>query len=334
MEDFFNVKDLNCNKVIHDNKYLESITCPECQSDENYQIVSEGNVICILCGIVINKMICDSAEWNNYTDSSGFTKNNSRCGTGLSNSTDINPFIRENSSFIPKGSSCIIYKNGKSMRYDVSKIHIKKNSNHRYKSFNQVELHLENIGSDKYPDDIIITAKKIWAEILNIKKTTRAGVRKGLLACCLYYACINHDCTRTPIEICKDFGMSDTKQFNKGNKEFKEIFEQIPKWSYLLTKSSDSDDYFARLTCELEMNNYIPEGSAFSISIDCKEKYKMLNKELACVFPKTAACGLILWNLKHKNIQITKLDLSKTLDICIPSITKCYKIIVSKLGNP
>ena len=69
----------------------------------------------------------------------------------------------------------------------------------------------------------------LWGQIMLKRKLTRAGVRKGLIACCLYYSCLSHKCPRTPLEICKDFHMKDTKQFNKGDKEFRETFETSSK---------------------------------------------------------------------------------------------------------
>jgi len=317
-------------EIIH-----ETILCPECKnSDENDQMESDGYIICINCGLVIKNRISDTAEWNNYIDSGGSSTNNSRCGGGFK-TTDINPFISElSTSFIPKGVKNVCFQDGKIVKYDITNLHIKNNFNHLQKSFSNVENQLDNITCDKYSQRIVKTAKILWGEIMKTKKVTRAGVRKGLIACCLYYSCIYYDCTRSPLEICLDFGMSDTRQFNKGDKEFKETFENIPKWAFLLVKTSNSDDYFGRFCSNLEMDHLIKEGIAFQLAKECREIYEPIKDKLVELFPKSAAVGIIFWMMQHRKMMITKSGLSKSLGICSPSLSKCLVVIYKVLGNP
>lgn len=322
------------------------ISCYYCgdKSDENNIIESDGFYVCSICGIVLKPRISDSAEWVNYTDTGGNSVNNSRCGN-IFRTTDVNPFTTEmSSSFVPKGVKNICYENGKMIKYDISKVHMKNNFNHLQKSFNLVEEHMDQITSDKYSKRVVMTAKILWGEIMNstkisnegesIRKITRAGVRKGLIACCLYYSCIHYDSTRTPLEICHDFGMSDTKQFNKGDKEFKEIFENVSKWNHLLTKTSNSDDYFGRFCSELEINHIIQENIAFNLAKECREIYEKIKNKLHDLFPKSSACGILFWVLKHNKISITKTNLSKILGICGPSLSKCCNTVIDILGPP
>ncbi len=328
------------DNVMNNNTYYpslvdETIKCKLCleNSDENDVIESDGYYVCTICGTTIKPRVSEIAEWSNYTDYGGGSTNNSRCGSGIK-TTEINPFMNNISSFIPKGVKNVCYENGKAIKYDISKLHMKNNFNHLQKSFNLVDDHLENIASDRYSKRVILTAKILWGEIMKSKKITRAGVRKGLIACCLYYSCIHYDSTRSPLEICQDFGMNDTKQFNKGDKEFKETFENIPKWSHLLTKTSNSEDYFSRFCSDLEMNHIIKEGVAFKLAKDCRDIYERIKNDLYGLFPKSAACGIIFWELKHKKISITKTVLSKTLCICGPSLSKCCAMVVNILGKP
>jgi transcription initiation factor TFIIB len=309
----------------------KKIQCANCgeNSDVNDYVENDGYIICTKCGLVVSNRISDNAEWNNYVGG----KSNSRCGTSIK-TTEINPFANEMSSFMPKGVKNLCIKDGKIIKYDISRIHIQSTFNHLQKSFSQVENLLDNITNDKYSKRVVITAKTLWGEIMEAKKITRAGVRKGMIACCLYYACINHDCTRSPIEICNDFGMSDTKQFNKGDKEFKETFENIPKWSYLLVKTSKSDDYFGRFCSSLEMDHLIKEGTSFALSKECREIFDKIENNLIGLFPKSSACGIIYWVLKNKKIPITKTKISKSLGVCNPTLSKTVKIIEKILGKP
>jgi transcription initiation factor TFIIIB Brf1 subunit/transcription initiation factor TFIIB len=332
-DDFMN-NVINAN-ITHELGTVEIIKCPDCKtkSDENDLIEADGYIICSLCGLVLKSRISELAEWANYVDSGGSSSNNSRCGSSVK-TTEINPFTNELSSFMPKGVKNVCFQDGKMVRYDISKLHIKNNFNHLQKSFNIVENQLDSITSDKYSKRVVITAKILWGEIMKAKKVTRAGVRKGLIACCLYYACIHYDSTRSPLEICQDFGMEDTKQFNKGDKEFKETFENIPKWAHLLTKTSNSEDYFSRFCSDIEMDHLIKEGMAFQLAKECREIYETIKDKLIGLFPKSAACGIIFWVMKHKKMPITKTNLSKTLGICSPTLGKTCQIIIEILGNP
>lgn len=329
------IKNIISTSIVKFKDDQQIIECRECKykADENDLMDSDGYVICVLCGLVLSSRISEMAEWTNYIDSGGYSTNNSRCGASTK-TTDINPFSNELVSFIPKGVKNVCFQDGKKIGYDISKLHIKNSFNHLQKSFNIVENQLDNITSDKYSKRIVMTAKTLWAEIMKAKKLTRAGVRKGLIACCLYYACIHYDCTRSPLEICQDFGMEDTKQFNKGDKEFKETFENIPKWSHLLTKTSNSEDYFGRFCSDLEMDHIIKEGIAFGLAKECREIYESIKEELIGLFPKSAACGIIFWVMKHKQMPITKANLSKTLGICSPTLSKTCQTIIEVLGKP
>lgn len=308
--------------------------CQKCeQVDENDLIKSDGYIVCTKCGTVVSERISDCAEWNNYTDSAGRSSNNSRCGSSVK-TTDINPYTNELTSFMPKGVKNVCIKDGKIVRYDISKLHIQNTYNHRQKSFNIVETLLERITNDKYSKRVLITAKLLWAEIAKTKKVTRAGVRKGLIACCLYYACVHHDCTRSPMEICSDFNMKDTKQFNKGDKEFKQTFEVIPKWSHLLIKTSNSEDYFSRFCSNLEMDNIIREGTSFLLAKECREMYGDVKIKLRGLFPKSASSGIIYWVLRKKGNNVTKTKIAQSLGICSPTLSKTVKIIEEILGKP
>lgn len=334
------LKNFSTNNIDTLKNDINIIKCSFCKelSDENDVVEKDGYYICLVCGITISPRIFDGAEWNNYVDSSGNLSNNSRCG-GNHKTTDLNPFTESLvGSFIPKGVNNVCFENGKMCKYDISKVHMKNNYNHLHKSFNLVEDQLDQIASDKYCKRVISTAKILWGEIMNFKteddngeftrKITRAGVRKGLIACCLYYSCIHYDSTRSPLEICRDFGMKDTKQFNKGDREFKEMFENIPRWSHLLSKTSSTKDYFLRFCSELEMNRELKEGQCFEITKQCIGIYEDIKHEIQSTFPKNSACGIIYYVLKLNKIHITKTKLSKILGICGPSLTKCGNAIV------
>lgn len=320
-------------EISFDNENIYNTICKNCTEDNNDFIEKNGFVICTKCGLILRCIISDLAEWGNYTDTSGISTNNSRCGYSTK-STDINPYISPMTSFIPKGVKNVCYKDGKLIKYDIAKVHIQNATNHLQKSFCNVEDILENITDDKYSDRIVSTAKILWAEIMKSKKITRAGVRKGLIACCLYYSCVHHDCTRSPAEICSDFGMKTTKYFNRGDQEFKETIQHNPKWGHLITKTSNSEDYFNRFTSILENDHIIKEGTAFQLAKECKELYESVKNELIGLFPKSVACGILYHVCILKKINITKTKISECLGICNPTLTKTMKTLYQIIPEP
>lgn len=321
------------NASISTEPYRNVVSCTKCVSNENDLTITDGYVICSLCGTVLSNRVSDMVEWNTYTDTAGTCLTNSRCGS-IIKTTEINPFANNLFSFVPKGTKNVYYKDGKPVNYDLSKMHIKNNSNHLQKSFSVVENYLENVAENKYSKCVVVTAKTLWGEIMKSKKVTRAGVREGLIACCLYYSCVHYGCVRSPIEICKDFGMSDTKNFNKGDKEFKETFENNEKWSYLLTKTSNPDEYFSRFCSELEIKTIIKEHTAFKFANECRTVHESVKSGLNGLSPKSIACGIICWVIKKNKTAVTKVELLKILGICSPTLSKTYQSIVDIIGKP
>jgi transcription initiation factor TFIIIB Brf1 subunit/transcription initiation factor TFIIB len=292
--------------------------CKSCNS--NKLIKDDGYVKCFECGMCNSPIVSNEAEWINYADS----VNRSRCGP--SNDCEINPFINSLATYIPKGSKSFITKNGKYISSDISNIHIQNSYNHLQRSFAKVENLFDNISTSKYPPTVITIAKKLWAEVCLKHKLTRSGPRKGLIASCLYYACVHYDCPRTPFEICEDFKIVP-KDFNKGQTIFKEVFSNIPLWNTLILKNVQSETYFNRFCCKLEADRIIEEGTSFQLYKKCLENYEKFKDVMTSVNPKSSVCGTIFYTCRENQIPITKTKLSKEFDICIPTITKVLNLI-------
>ena len=190
-----------------------------------------------------------------------------------------------------------------------------------------MENTIDSCMNESYSTTVITTTKKLWAEIMKSKKITRGYPRQGLIACCCYYASIFHDCPRSPIEVCNDFGLFDTKNFNKADKEFKGIFENRSEWSHLLTRSLNTENYFIRFCYQLEKERFIKEKTSFLLANLCNKFYKDVKEDLVEVFPKSAACGVIFYVCKQQGIPVTKGKLSKCLGICTPTLSKSVNLI-------
>ena len=324
-----------------EDNYFKYCCNDDCCESEKYFVETDGYKLCSVCGTIQGTIISEDKDWNNYSDGQGRMQDKGRC-SGPNNS--LNPYKDSLSTYIPKGfmikvrgiicEECGKYlKNhnhkvcqdcgsanliSKSLSQDLSKLHMRFSYNHKEKSFDNVKDIIENSGYS-YQSQITDTALILWGEIMKAQKLTRAGVRKGLIACCMYYSCLHHGSPRTPIEICKDFYMDDTKQFNKGDKEFRETFETSDKWSHLLKKTNDSEEFFSRFCSIL--------GLEFNMKNKCNDLYNKYNLSEMEVVPKSAAAGIIFYICTKEGIKVSKTTISKKLGVCNPTLTKTVSLI-------
>lgn len=295
--------------------------CVECDESDSFTI-SDGFMVCSECGYT-KQYISDEAEWNNYRNSDGSGQDKSRAYCAKD---ELNPFSNELGSRMGKGlKSTYFNKDGVKKTVDLSRLQDQFNYSHKQKSFDTVRNLMDNTLSNKIHQLPIQTAEILWGEIMKSGKVTRGGVRKGLIACCVYYACIHSGFTISPSEICKYFGMQDTKDFIKGDKEFKEIFEFHNRWGYLVTNTTKSDDFIGPFCSKLNIE--------FHLERKCSILFKYHWKKLSVVQPKSAAAGCIYYVCVVDGLEngischVTKPIIYEKLKVCIPTISKVYQIL-------
>ena len=289
--------------------YKESIeNCIFCNSFNIDSDLETGYVVCVDCGSILNTIISEDVDFSesNQTDST-------------------NPFSPVLSTYLPKGSNSYILKNNEYIKCDIYKLHVQNSYNNLQKSYDQVTSVIDNITT--LSDSIKDLSKKLWSIVMKSGLVIRSGPRKGLIACCIYYSCIYYDVPRSPLEICIELGLSDTKNFNKGLKEFRSIFEQT-EYKHLLTKSTTAMDYFVRLCSDMSIAKIIQENISFQLSQKCINKYEDIKLKIEeSIFPKNLACSIIYIVCRQENIALTKIKLSKCLNICYPTLCKTIKLL-------
>lgn len=347
--DTTNVSDTDSDFSDEEGNYCINDDCV--MPSDNF-IEQNGSMVCNICGTT-QYTIHEEQEWNNYLDSQGgYTANNSRCSAP---SNSDNYFSNNCGTFLPQGfkmqmtvkvcQSCKGKKNCKvyfhkfedktcrkcggeeyvkeTIYRDISKLHMRLNYNHKEKSFNLVKTYIENFCTEEYSKPTIDTAMQLWEEVMKANKLTRAGVREGLIACCIYYACIHNNGPVSVEKICKDFKMVGNSNFNKGEREFKHVFENSPKWSHLLKDTINPDDMFTGFCTKLDL--------PYKYVHKCKEfvdKYK-LNK--LSIDPKSIASGVIFVICKQNGIILKKVDVCKKLNVCNPTLSKAETLINKKI---
>ena len=262
--------------------------------------------VCIKCGACLNNIqISHEGEWNNYKDDCGnYSKNTQRCDVFVDN----NPYS--------KGGTIL---SGSSNSF-MAKLQIQQTFSHQQKTYWLISEELERVATilNINNKDTIETAKSYWHKYMDSGKLTRASVRKGLIAACLFYSCTKNNNPIERQEIIKAFGC-DTKTLSKGEKVLFEILN-IDNSTYVNIQTEDSNS-FVRYCSLLKLE--------FKVSNICNELYKKYKVELQAVTPKSAVGGIIAYVVKFKlNLKSpTKTVISATVDVCTPTLNKVIALI-------
>jgi transcription initiation factor TFIIIB Brf1 subunit/transcription initiation factor TFIIB len=296
---------------------IANLAFEELKSEENFKKPPKENItcrhvnicedVCTDCGACLHYVnVSYQGEWNNYKDDCGnFSKNTQRCDTY----TDTNPYST---------GGTILSGNKKTL---MAKLQIQQTFSHKQKTYWLVSEEIEHAASllKIYNKDTIETAKSYWHKYMDSGKLTRASVRKGLIAACLFYSCTTNN---TPIErqeIISAFNC-DTKTLSKGEKVLFEILN-INNLTYVNVQTEDSNS-FVRYCSLLKLQ--------FNVSNICNELFNKHKIHLQAVTPKSSVGGIIAYVVKFKlNLKApTKTVISATVDVCTPTLNKVIQLII------
>ena len=165
---------------------------------------------------------------------------------------------------------------------------------------------------------IIEEAKNLYKQVSDIR-IHRGSNRKGIIASCIYKACIIQGSPRSAKEIADIFNIR-ISHMTKGCKKFDEIINMnICKTEYKLKLSSNSKDFIQRFCSKLNIGNNIL--SICSYVCEKAEEYNLVSK---CIPPSIAAGSIYLVCI-ILNINISKKEISSICKISEVTISKCYK---------
>ena len=307
MNDLWQIADLAFETL----KEEELKNKPKCKNNNcKHEITCED--VCVECGVCLNiSEISHDGEWNNYKDDCGnFSKNTQRCDTFV----DTNPYS--------KGGTIL---SGNNYSF-IAKLQIQQTFSHKQRTYWLISEELERAATalNINNKDTIETAKYYWHKYMDSGKLTRASVRKGLIAACLFYSCTKNNSPIERQEIIKAF-RCDTKTLSKGEKVLFEVLN-IDNSTYVNVQTEDSNS-FVKYCSLLKLE--------FKISNICNELYKKHKVEFQAVTPKSAVGGIIAYVVKYKlNLKTpTKTIISATVDVCTPTLNKVI-LLITNLENP
>ena len=279
---------------------------------------------CAECVVIQDTLLCDKPEWTSYSDEGGFGVDKARCSYV---SDHIAPFGIIGTNVAPKGLTMQCKIDGVYKTVNLARYNNQLTYTSKQKSFHVVSNFIKNacerIGIPRKMSD---TARVLWSKIVKQDVLLRGSPRRGIIACCLKYACIYNNCPRDSKDIAAGFCI-DIKEMTKGDKIFRQIFENS-EYCKMLYTLVDCNQLFGRYISDL--------GLPFSVQKECTDIETQYSKYLDDVNTKSQVAGIITYVIKEKlKMKVpTKAIISETLKVCNPTINKVVKKIVKlkKLG--
>ena len=299
---------------------IQQKNCKKCNSEYQSFIEIEGSITCTSCGLV--QEICtisDDPDWNNYVEDGVVNGSGIRCGNVLDST---NPYDT-GGAFIPKYMwSWHLDENGNKRYTNLSKIAIRSSYTSKQRAFDEGKYSFERVKEIlSLNEGVFNTAKLFWGIILKTDILKRGGNRRGMKACCIFYACVSEKQQRNREDIALAFDIDHSADFTKGEKIFREIFEKDSKYSWVLYKSLENESMYNRYVCQL--------GLPYK-TVKVMNMVKQHTREhLLGIAAKSEIAGILyftckeVFDLKHPN----KSEIAKSIGICNPTLNKVIEIL-------
>jgi transcription initiation factor TFIIIB Brf1 subunit/transcription initiation factor TFIIB len=305
---------------IHKNTEQKTVEhmCKNCKNKDF--ITTNGDIVCPCCGLVQEeRVISDDPEWNNYVEDGVMNSSGMRCGNVLD---PTNPYDKA-SDFIPKYHwSWHLDDDGNKRYTNLSKLAIRASYSSKQRAFDEGKYSFEHIQSRlNLSETVFNTAKLFWGILLKSEILKRGGNRRGMKACCVFYACMCEKQQRNREDIAAAFDINGSNDFTKGEKIFREIFEKEERYSWVIYKNAENEQMYQRYVHQL--------GLPFPI-IKTMIKIKEETREhLLGIAAKSEIAGILYYackeihGLKHPN----KSEIAKCIGICNPTLNKVIEIL-------
>jgi transcription initiation factor TFIIIB Brf1 subunit/transcription initiation factor TFIIB len=311
-KDFFT----ELNSGIQESKE-ESKKCKNC-NNEFFTIIN-GDLMCN-CGFVIeSRVISEDAEWNNYSEEGVMNSSCIRAGNVID---PTNPFDK-GEHFLPKYHwSWHFDENGVKRYTNLSRLAIRSVYTSKQRAFDEAKYSFEKIQEILgLGPQVFNTAKLFWGIILKTDILKRGGNRRGMKACCVFYACLAEKHQRNREDIAKAFDIEGSSDFTKGEKIFREIFEKDQNYSWILFKNTENESMYNRYVSQL--------GLSFKVNkIMCVIKGHTKDHLLG-IAAKSEIAGLLYYTVKDVLglKRPNKTEIAECIGICNPTLNKVIEII-------
>lgn len=275
--------------------------CEHCKGQ--HLVVVEGEHVCQDCNIIQSRVIDDGAEWRFFGAEDHRGDDPTRCGMPTNH-------------LLPKSSlgSMIGYQQRGRDNRDIRNIRrflLWNSMPHWERALYQNFEVLQSAGISQGISAKIIEDSKILFKEASQKKISRGDNKEGLVAACMYYACMINKVPRSTKEIAKMFKI-DPNVLTKGNSRFQELLK-------VNVDCMNAPDFIGRFGSNLNMNwNDMESCKLLAKKI---EDLEILSENA----PTSVAAGTIFFYCYHMNIDYSKKQISDTCCVSEVTITKCFK---------
>jgi len=274
-----------------------------CACGSRKMVVEDCMQICSQCSSIIGKVIDNTAEWR-YYGSENKSDDPSRCGLPTN-------------TLLPKSSlGSMIGGNKYGSNYNIRMIR-------KYTQWNAMPYNERTLWNvfDKIsgvslnngiPQKIVDDAKVLYKRASE-KKISRGDNKEGLIASCIYHACLMNNLPRSSKEIAKMFDI-DPVILNKGNSRFQTLLQ-------INVVSSSPLDFISRYCSILDMKMDDIET--------CKKLAQFLEEsEIMSDNSPTSSCAAILYYYsKKKDLGYIKKQFAEVCNVSEVTVEKGYKLL-------
>lgn len=290
-------------------------TCKNCESSKLAEDKMQGDLVCMDCGCVqMERIIDEKAEWNFGQDESAFSKDPSRCGCPQ------NPLLAKSSmSTMMVNANFKNHGNIKRLHQQQSMDYVERSRYHVFEDITRMAM-----DNGRLPTSIVELAKCYYTT-LSQKRLSRGLVRKGLIACCIYYACKKNHVSRSVKEVADMCGVA-ASTINKTIKIFRDVMNDDV--GSMLSENTDVSDLYCRFANKLCLGRC--EESAL---IRCTRKVSN-NVEKGCLLngktPTAVTASIIYFCCEHLGLKVTK---KQVIDVNNVSSVTLNKLMIILKGH-
>lgn len=282
---------------------LDDLNCPFCKKGGNL-VQDDGQIICTSCNGITSRVIDMGAEWRYYGVDDSRSDDPARCGLPTND-------------LLPKSSMGSIIGNRKGDSREMRRIRMYQLWNSMpywertlYNVFDKIVNNTINHG---IPTKVLDDAKVLYKRASE-KKISRGENKEGLIASCIYYACLMNKTPRSPKEVSRMFHI-DINILTKGNSRFQTLMQ-------INIACSNSEDYIARFGSKLNLNcTDIQNCKALAQKLD---ELEVVSENS----PTSVAAGTLFYYATIKGLPLTKKQIADVCEVSEVTIMKTHKRIL------
>ena len=172
---------------------------------------------------------------------------------------------------------------------------------------------------------MVIDCAKHYYVDLSKRKLSRGNIRKGLIACCIYYACKKNNVSRSIKEIACICEITPAV-LNTANKIFQDIMSDVIETS-VFNDTTKVDNLVNRFLSNINIDRSI----AFQLSKEVSKINSISNDNQLFIgkTPSAVTSAIILYVLKKQNISFNKKASSIQLNVSIVTLNKLLNILTT-----